>query len=86
MLAFSAHNAGAEVDRLTDASCACAERVKVVGEGAIDPEVTGMFGPNGDHVLLRGLDRGVRDGGFVAVTLTFEVAGELPIEAEVVDD
>ena len=22
--AFSAHNAGAEVDRLTDASCACA--------------------------------------------------------------
>ena len=45
-----------------------------------------MFGPNGDHVLLRGLDRGVRDGGFVAVTLTFEVAGELPIEAEVVDD
>ncbi|MEX0984699.1 MAG: copper chaperone PCu(A)C [Actinomycetota bacterium] len=82
-LGFSAHNAGEAADRLLSASCACATGAEVVGAGNIEPEETGMFGPNGDHVLLHGLQKGLAQGDSVGVTLTFANAGEVITQAEV---
>ena len=84
LLGFAAHNAGAETDRLTAAACEGARRAEVVGRGQIDPEVTGLFGPEGDHVLLGGLGRTVHVGDFLDCTLTFEIAGNISTEAKVV--
>jgi copper(I)-binding protein len=85
ILGFSAHNAGGATDTLVAASCSCADDASIVGPGSIDPEVTGMFGPNGDHVLLHGLHDDVRTGDFVDVTLTFANAGNVTTQAEVVE-
>ncbi|OYU17514.1 MAG: copper-binding protein [Rhodobacteraceae bacterium PARR1] len=37
----------------------------------------------GDHVMLMGLTRALKDGDTIALTLTFEKAGEVQIEATV---
>jgi copper(I)-binding protein len=84
ILGFSAHNAGSTPDRLVAAVCACADAARLVGSGTIEPQVTGMFGPEGDHVILRGVHDDVRPGDFVQVTLTFDQAGETSTQAEVV--
>lgn len=83
MVSFSAHNAGGETDTLLEASCECARSAEVVGVGAIDPQETGMFGPNGDHVLLRGFDEDLTVGDFADVTLVFANAGEVVAPAEI---
>ena len=86
VLSFSAHNAGGEPDSLVDASCRCATRAELVVTGQIRPEETGLFGPNGDHVVLHGVDRGLAEGDTVDVTLTFDRAGAVTVPAEVVGD
>ena len=83
VLGFSAHNAGSVVERLVDAACTCAQRAEIVGDATIDPEVTGIFGPKGDHVILHGLDRGLAPGDLVDVTLTFDGVGDVATQAEV---
>jgi copper(I)-binding protein len=83
VLGFSAHNAGSEAERLVDAACTCARRAEIVGDATIGPEVTGIFGPKGDQVILHGLDRGLAAGDFVDVTLTFDGVGDVATQAEV---
>lgn len=85
IVSFSAHNAGAEPDTLIDASCVCAESAQIVGGGEIGAQETGLFGPNGDHVLLRGFDEGLAPGDFADVTLVFANAEEVITPAEVAD-
>ncbi len=82
-LGYSAHNAGEAADRLLSARCTCATSAELVGAGNIEPNETGLFGPNGDHVLLHGLQEGLAEGDFVGVTLTFANAGEVITQAEV---
>jgi copper(I)-binding protein len=84
ILGFAAHNAGYTADRLVGAACTCAERAEIVGPSEIEPEETGLFGPTGDHVILHGMDPGVSVGDFVDVVVTFELAGDVATQAEVV--
>jgi len=86
ILAFAAHNAGAETDTLEAASCICAEGTTVEGDAAITPQETAIFNADGPHVVLEGVDRSVRPGDFVDVTLTFANAGDVAVTAEVVRD
>jgi copper(I)-binding protein len=84
ILGFAAHNAGGATDTLVAAACPCASSADIVGSASIDPEGTGLFGPNGPHVELHGLRGNVHAGGFVDVTLTFAQAGDVDTEAQVV--
>lgn len=96
---FLITNTGAEDDRLIDAKSDVAQMVQLhthkedaagvmqmlhVPEGF--PVAAGAehaLARGGDHVMLMGLTREVKDGDKVAVTLVFEKAGEVVIEAPV---
>ncbi len=41
------------------------------------------LGRGGEHIMLMGLTRPLRDGDMIALTLTFEVAGDIMIEVPV---
>lgn len=84
ILTFAAHNAGATTDTLVAASCTCATDAEVVGDATIESQRTTLFTADGPHVSLRDLDRRVDPGASVDVVLTFELAGDVPLTAEVV--
>lgn len=86
-------------DRLIDARSDVAEKVELhthkddgngvmqmlhVPEGFVVPALGGHnLQRGGDHVMLMGLTRELKDGDMVSVTLVFEHAGEVVIEAPV---
>ncbi|NGQ91870.1 copper chaperone PCu(A)C [Rhodobacter sp. HX-7-19] len=96
---FMIHNNAAEDDRLVAASSDVAERVELhthkedangvmqmleVKEGfAIPAGEMHALARGGDHVMLMGLTRELKDGDAIALTLTFEKAGEVQVEAVV---
>ena len=97
---FTFTNKAATPDRLVAATSPVAERVeihaiKVVGpelrmrerEGglAIPSATTLTLKPRGYHLLLTGLRKPLQQGGHIAITLTFEVAGTLDIECVVTE-
>jgi copper(I)-binding protein len=84
ILTFAAHNAGPTTDTLVAASCTCATDAEVVGDATIESQQTALFTADGPHVSFADLDRGVDPGASVDVVLTFELAGDVPLTAEVV--
>lgn len=90
-------NHGAEEDRLIDAKSEIAKKVELhthkedasgvmqmlhVPEGfPIPAGGEHMLQRGGDHVMLMGLTQDLKDGDLVTVTLVFEKAGEIVIEA-----
>ena len=94
---FMMHNNTAEDDRLIAATADVAQKVELhthkedangvmqmieVAEGF--PVAAGemhALARGGDHVMLMGLTRELKDGDTFPVTLTFEKAGEITIEA-----
>ena len=95
------HNAGGQDDRLIAVAADIAERAEIhetVNEGGMlrmQPAAGGValpaggetqLKPGGYHVMLSGLKSAIWRGGSVAVTLTFEHAGEVHIEAVAADE
>lgn len=96
---FMVHNNTATDDRLIAAASDVAEKVElhthvedangvmqmVQIEGGISLPSGEMheLARGGDHVMLMGLTRALNDGDIIALTLTFENAGEVQIEATV---
>jgi periplasmic copper chaperone A len=90
-------NNGKEADRLTGGSFPIASRFEVhemktengvmtmrpVTNLEIKPGETIEFKPGGYHVMFMGLKQGLKDGGTVKGTLTFEKAGKLEVEYRV---
>jgi copper(I)-binding protein len=90
-------NAGGAADRLVSVSTAVADRSEVhatVREGdvvrmrRIEPLDVGAgervaFEPGGRHVMLMGLQAPLVQGSRIAVTLEFEKAGPVRVEADV---
>lgn len=91
-------NAGGEADRLVGATFADAERVEI-HETVMDGDVASMvhmpdgldvpadgevvLQPGGYHVMIMGLSSPLEDGDTAAITLQFEVAGDMDISAPV---
>ena len=96
---FTVMNHGAEEDRLIDVRSDVAEKVelhthKEDGNGVMQmmhvPEGFTIaaggehaLARGGDHVMLMGLTREVADGDVINLTLVFEKAGEIAVEAPV---
>lgn len=96
---FTVQNSGSEEDRLIDAKSDVAQKVELhthkddgngvmqmlhVPEGfAVPAQGEHALARGGDHVMLMGLTRDVADGDAVSITLVFEKAGEVVIEAPV---
>lgn len=96
---FTIMNHAAEDDRLIDAKSDVAQKVELhthkddgngvmqmlhVPEGFVIPASgSHALARGGDHVMLMGLTRELTDGDMVSVTLVFEKAGEVVIEAAV---
>ena len=96
---FTVMNHGAEEDRLIDVRSDVAEKVELhthkedgngvmqmlhVPEGfAIPAGGEHALARGGDHVMLMGLTREVADGDVINLTLVFEKAGEIAVEAPV---
>jgi copper(I)-binding protein len=91
-------NTGGEPDKLIAASTDVAKTVELHTvieeggmkrmrqvEGGIDIPANGevVLKPGGFHVMLIGLTRDLNAGDKVALTLTFEKAGQIPVTAEV---
>lgn len=84
-------NAGAKLDRLLSASCACAAKVEThatmnhggvammhsAGPVAIPARGAVKLAPGGTHLMLTGLKSRLRPGGMQLITLRFERAGEV---------
>jgi copper(I)-binding protein len=97
---FTFANKAATPDRLVAATSPDAERIeihaiKVVGPelkmraregGLLIPSATTLtLKPRGYHLLLTGLRKPLQEGGSIAITLTFEVAGSLDMECVVAE-
>ncbi len=96
---FMVHNNTATDDRLVAAKTDAAERAElhthtedangVMSMGEIEggiPLAAGEFielARGGDHVMLMGLKRALIDGDTIALTLTFEVAGDITLQVPV---
>jgi len=94
---LSIENTGAEADRLVGAATPRAERTEIhetkqegelmtmrpVDGVAIAPGATIRFAPGGLHIMMLKLDAPLREGERVPLTLRFEHAGEVTVEAEV---
>lgn len=93
------HNQGGEEDRLVGASSPIAERatlhisLEVGGMARMRPvtqvdlptgETVAMTPGGGLHLMLEGLREPLREGATVPLTLRFERAGDVQVEAEVV--
>ncbi|MBS1200162.1 MAG: hypothetical protein H6R27_840 [Proteobacteria bacterium] len=90
-------NAGGAADRLVSVSTAVADRAEVhatVREGdvvrmrRIEPLDIGAgervaFEPGGRHLMLMGLQAPLVQGSRIAITLEFEKAGRISVEADV---
>ena len=57
--------------------------MRPTGPLLIPPGGSVTLAPNGTHVMLSGLKHGLKKGGSVAGTLTFEHAGAVPVMFEV---
>ncbi|HEX6843553.1 MAG TPA: copper chaperone PCu(A)C [Actinomycetota bacterium] len=89
-LVFGAHNAGGQTDRLVGVSCGCGGTATLLdAEGDpvdgvdIAPEETVFLGPGSATVELAGFDDPLTPDSFVAITVTFELAGDVQTDAEV---
>jgi periplasmic copper chaperone A len=96
---FMVHNNTETDDRLIGASTDAAERAElhthsedangVMSMGKIEGGIPLTAGDvielarGGDHVMLLGATRALKDGDTIALTLTFEVAGDVTIEVPV---
>lgn len=95
---FVIDNPTREADTLLSAACDAAEMVElhqtsISSEGVMMmehqdsvPVPTGaetVFQPGGLHVMLMGLTRDLKAGDVLALTLTFETAGTVQVEVEV---
>lgn len=95
------HNAGGREDRLIAVAADIAERAEihetvieggmlrmqpVAGGVAVPAGGEAQLKPGGYHVMLSGLKSAIRRGDSVAVTLTFEHAGAVRIEAVSADE
>ena len=96
---FDIKNAGTEADRLVSAASDVAKMVELhthkqdaagvmqmiaVPEGFEVPAgADHLLARGGDHVMLMGLTRELADGDMVALTLTFEKAGEVTVDVPV---
>lgn len=58
-------------------------RMRPLGDLAVPAGTELAFQPGGNHVMLMGLDAPLKEGDKVAVTLRFERAGTIEIEADV---
>ena len=97
---LSITNAGTEADRLTGAStpaAASAElhtmtmddgmmKMRAVEAITIPPGETVALSPGGDHIMLMGLVAPLRKGTSIALTLSFETAGDLDLTVPVQDE
>ena len=57
--------------------------MRPTGPVTIPPGGSVTFSPSGRHVMMIGLKHGLKEGGTVAGTLTFEHAGTVPVRFEV---
>lgn len=89
-------NGGSDVDRLLGVSCSCAAKVELhemsmaggvmrmraAPNGLEVPPVGELrLAPHGEHLMLMGLKRPLRAGEPVPLTLQFEHAGKVTVEA-----
>ena len=84
-------------DRLVSASSPAAGRAEIhthimdgdimkmrrVDKLELKPGASVVLGPRGDHVMLMDLKAPLKEGGLVKLTLTFEKAGPIEVEATV---
>lgn len=96
---MSIENHATEDERLVAITTDAAERAELHGhkagaEGmmqmlkyedgiAIPAGTTHELARGGDHIMLMGLTRGLKEGDKIALTLTFEHAGEVAVEVPV---
>jgi periplasmic copper chaperone A len=94
---LSITNTGATPDRLVAISTPAADHaephsmkmangvmeMRPLGPIAIAPGGSIVFAPNGDHIMLLGLKAPLKEGATVALTLTFEHAGNRDVTAAV---
>ena len=94
---FTVVNKGAAPDRLLSVSAPVAEaaslhetkmeggimKMRALGPVAIAPGGTLQLKPSGDHLMLEGLKRPLKEGEHFPLTLTFEKAGVREIEVMV---
>jgi hypothetical protein len=92
---FEVHNGAEEEDRLVGASSPAAGRAEIhemveqdgemvmqpVPSVAIGPDETAVFEPGGYHIMLFDLTEPLEVDSTITVTLRFENAGEIEIEA-----
>jgi copper(I)-binding protein len=78
------HNAGAQDDRLLAATCACEATVEIDGALVVGPDEEVVMAPGGTPGLsLTDLTEDLPRGDFVALTLTFEHAGDVVTDVEI---
>jgi periplasmic copper chaperone A len=58
-------------------------KMRRVDAVALRPGASHLLQPSGDHIMLMDLKGPLKEGDLVALTLTFEKAGEISIEATV---
>lgn len=58
-------------------------RMQRVESLPLAPAQSRVFGPSGDHVMLLDLKRPLEEGDSIKLTLVFEKAGEIEVEASV---
>lgn len=94
---FMTHNAGSQADALIAADCDCADRVEVHQTTMVDGEMKMQpvdkvelppgedfaFKPGDFHVMLYELAAPLEVGQFISITLTFENAEPVTVDAEV---
>jgi copper(I)-binding protein len=90
-------NTGADSDRLMGATSPAAERIEFHEHRMVDgvmsmsavPQIdlpageTATLAPGGRHLMLFGLAKPLRPGDRLSLTLRFEMAGEITVEAKV---
>lgn len=58
-------------------------RMSPIADLTVSPGATATFAPGGRHVMFMDLKRPLRQGERIRATLTFEPAGQVPVEFEV---
>lgn len=94
---MSIRNAGPEADTLLKATCDAAMMVQVM-ESKMEGDVMSMgevpgieapagstveLKPGGYHIMLMGLERELKDGDSISITLEFAKAGKITVEVPV---
>ena len=94
---FTLRNAGGAADRLVETSTTVAKRTEIhthvmrdnvmrmtkIDHVKLPAKSTATFKPGGHHVMLMGLEKPLKEGDTVSLTLRFEKAGSVTVPVKV---